>query len=445
VSARTVGNPDDRAYRPFIAASLLIGLLGGFSLALVLSIDAAGGFSLGIRWSAVAQAHGHLQLIGLAGLFVAGMALRLAPRFAGRPLYLSRSVPLILVLLTAAVVVRGLSQPLADRDYMAVALVGAALLEFAAAILFAVSIVGTVHRAAVSGQPSALYFAFGAAWLLFQAIIGAWWLIELASDGDLVLPADRDRLLVGVQLFAFVLSFVSGVVLRALPTFFRLRLPSQFSLLAFALFQAGVTLFVVAGMTEVLGDDRPEILESLSYLGIAAGLTVTALLTGFWRSAEGLRPSARPMALPLRAAMSWLLIAAVYLAVVALQAAADGDAITFPQLDAVRHILALGVILMLIIGMANLVVPDMAVQRITGRQTFWRGVTFSLALSLVVLLRAGDELLGGVLSADDRYRHWAYAAGIAMATLLAFGWLLIRAAREQPIILTEVGAAQPDR
>ena len=82
MSARSIGNPDDRAYRPFIAASLLIGIFGGFALALVLSIDAAEGFSLGTRWFAVAQAHGHLQLIGFAGLFIAGMALRLAPRFA---------------------------------------------------------------------------------------------------------------------------------------------------------------------------------------------------------------------------------------------------------------------------------------------------------------------------------------------------------------------------
>ena len=188
----------------------------------------------------------------------------------------------------------------------------------------------------------------------------------------------------------------------------------------------------------MLSDDRRETVESLSLVVISLGLAATALLTGFWRPAQGLRPAARPMALPLKAAMLWLLVAGVYLAVVGSQAAVEGDAITFAQLDAARHILAIGVIFMLIVGMANLVVPDMALQRITGRQTLWRGVAFSLVLSLVVVLRAGDEIVGGVLAADTRYRHWAYAAGIAIAILLVFAWLLLSAVRERPIILTQV-------
>ncbi|HEX5939975.1 MAG TPA: hypothetical protein VFZ12_06410, partial [Dehalococcoidia bacterium] len=425
------------------AASLLIGLFGGFALALLLSIDAAEGFSLGTRWPATAQAHGHLQLIGFAGLFVAGMALRLAPRFAGHPLAFPHLVPLILVLLAGGVIMRGLSQPLADNDFMALALVAAVVFEVAGAAFFAICILPTVYHAALTGQPAALYFALGSLWLIIQATLGAWWLTELANDGELVLAGDRDRLLVGLQLFGFVLSFVSGVILRALPTFFRFRTPSQLSLLPFALLQAGVILFTLAGMTEVLGDDRPEIVESISYIAISAGLLVTALLTGFWRPAEGLRPAARSMAIPLRAAMGWLVVAAVYLAVVASRALVEGENITFPQLDSTRHILALGVVFMLIVGMANLVVPDMALQRMTGRQTFWRGVGFSLALSLVVVLRTGDELLGGVLAADDRFRHWAYAAAIAIAVLLVFAWLLIHAAREQPMTLTQVSKAAP--
>lgn len=438
MSARSIGNPDDRAYGPFIAASLLIGIFGGFALALVLSIDAAEGFSLGTRWFAVAQAHGHLQLIGFAGLFIAGMALRLAPRFAGQPLAFPGLVPLILVLLASAVILRGLSQPLADSDAMAAVLVVAALLEVAGATCFAVCILLTGRRAALSREPAALYFAFGSFWLFTQAILGAWWLIELACDGDRVLVSDRDRLLVGIQLFGFVLSFVSGVVSRALPTFFRFRTSPWFSQLTLGLFQSGVALFAVAGVIEVLSDDRRETVESLSLVVISVGLAASALLTGFWRPAQGLRPAARPMALPLKAAMLWLLIAGVYLAVVGSQAAVDGDAITFAQLDAVRHILALGVIFMLIVGMANLVVPDMALQRMTGRQTLSRGVAFSLALSLVVVLRTGDEIVGGILAADDRYRHWAYAAGIAIVILLVFGWLLLSAVRERTIILTQV-------
>jgi hypothetical protein len=210
------------------------------------------------------------------------------------------------------------------------------------------------------------------------------------------------------------------------------------SLVALLCFQLGVVLLLIAGLSEAEADNRMEGLENVAYIAVAAGLALTALLTGFWRAAVGLRASARPLAIPLRVALSWLLVAAVYLAVVAIQALLDDEVITFAQLDATRHILAIGVILTLIVGMANLVVPDLALQRVAGRQVFWRAILFSFALSLAVVLRVGDELLGGVLSAATLYRHWAYAAAIGIAVLLALGWILINAAREQPITLLEV-------
>ena len=66
----------------FLLASLAFAVLGGFTLAVALPVERAlDRFDVG--WLSHAQVHGHLQVMGFAGLFVIGVASRLGPRFAG--------------------------------------------------------------------------------------------------------------------------------------------------------------------------------------------------------------------------------------------------------------------------------------------------------------------------------------------------------------------------
>ena len=80
---------------PLIAAALVIGVVGGFALAATLTVTRALGVT-GLWWAAAAQAHGHLQLYGWAGLFVLGVALHFVPRLRGAPLVGARWIPAIL-------------------------------------------------------------------------------------------------------------------------------------------------------------------------------------------------------------------------------------------------------------------------------------------------------------------------------------------------------------
>jgi uncharacterized protein involved in response to NO len=66
---------------------------------------------LGTWWVAVAQAHGHLQLYGWAGLFVLGVALHFLPRLRGAPLAGARLIPWGVGLMSASLVLRAVSQP----------------------------------------------------------------------------------------------------------------------------------------------------------------------------------------------------------------------------------------------------------------------------------------------------------------------------------------------
>lgn len=97
---------------PLLRAALLVGAAGGFVLASVLSLSLALRLPLGAWWLAVAQAHGHLQVYGWAGLFVIGVAFHFLPRLRGAPLAYPRVVPWLLAALLAALVLRSVSQPL---------------------------------------------------------------------------------------------------------------------------------------------------------------------------------------------------------------------------------------------------------------------------------------------------------------------------------------------
>src|SRR5215213_253463 len=85
---RRVVAREDWTFPWYIGGALVTALVGGFVLAVLLPLAVVLDWRWGTRWRALVQVHGHLQIVGWLGLFIAGMALRLAPRFAGRPLWL---------------------------------------------------------------------------------------------------------------------------------------------------------------------------------------------------------------------------------------------------------------------------------------------------------------------------------------------------------------------
>src|SRR5579872_7442195 len=97
---------------PILKAALLMGVGGGFLLATVLTLSLAFSVPLGAWWEAMAQAHGHLQLYGWAGLFVLGVSLHFLPRLRGTPLVGARLVPWLLGMIILSLILRGVGQPL---------------------------------------------------------------------------------------------------------------------------------------------------------------------------------------------------------------------------------------------------------------------------------------------------------------------------------------------
>lgn len=296
-------------------------------------------------------------------------------------------------------------------------------------------------RAIRAREPFALFFSAGAIWFVAQAAIGAWWLNDLAAAGGTILHADRSALLVTLQFFGFHLMFILGVGVRTFPVFFAARRPSFRAVVAAcAVTQAGLLLATVGGIagTERIADAWP--LENTGLLLAGLGLAWTAAFTGWWRPPTRIRPASRAFAVVLQPAMAWLTLAALLLAALAARGLWAGTLPPTHQADAVRHIVAVGVLLMTIVAMAQLVLPEFASERLAGRQGAWRGLAFGTLLSIATILRAGSRFFAPGLPADVVNWSMAVAGTITLGVVLVFAFLFLRSVRNHAITLAKFAA-----
>lgn len=427
---------DDRSFPWYVGAALGIAVLGGFVLALLLPLAAVLQWDWGVRWRALAQAHGHLQIGGWLGLFIAGMALRLAPRFAGRPLALARLTPLALALLIAGLLGRAVAQPLLDVPGMRALLLAGAVAELAGCGIVTLALLRTLAPAVRTLTPAPLLM-LGATGLVAQALLAALWLPAIHADYP-ALPSDRNGALLTVQFFGFVLPFVLGVSFRALPTFFKHTAPSprRAALIAAALgLGAGLT---AAGSLLTPGSGAART-GGAGMLLIAVAVVTAIAHTGVWKHAERLRPSARGAALLIRTGYVWLSVAALWLLWDGAGALVSGDPVPAAHADGIRHVLALGVFTMLVFGMGQLMLPWLAMRR--QRPGGYRGETWTLwaLLSSATVLRVTGSLLEARGAGTDRY-WWVAAAGtLGLAAIAFFAFTLLHARRapkpEIPVIV----------
>lgn len=432
----------ERVHLPFVFAAFALAILGGFALAIALPVDAALRGRITASWVEHAQVHGHLQAVGFVGLFIVGMGYRLLPRFAGRPLARPKLVRPSFWLLLGGVVLRAVSQPVADIGAFSILLGASGWLELAGLGCFAWNVVATGWPAARAGEPSALFMVAGAIWFAGQAAFAAVWLTELALDGQSILRSDRNAVLVFIQFFGVHLMFILGVGLRSFPTFFAARQPNHRAVLgAWVLLQIALFSIVLARLLRVLAARQLWPLEDLGLVALGFGLLWTVWFTGAWRPPTRIRPASRAAAFTLQPAMGWLVVAALMLIVFGARGFAQEASPTVAQLDATRHVVALGVVLMTIVGMAQLVLPEFAGERLMRPQRAWRGLGFGLLLSVAAALRAGARLFAGHLPGETDQWLMALAGTLAFAVVTALAGLYLRSVRRFDSVLELTAAS----
>src|SRR5512139_2507446 len=84
--------------------ALLLAILVGFPLGILVAYGGARDIGLGVRWTPLIQAHGHLQVMGWLGLFLVGVAFQVVPRFKQVPLRLPMLVRPAIGLIAAGLI-----------------------------------------------------------------------------------------------------------------------------------------------------------------------------------------------------------------------------------------------------------------------------------------------------------------------------------------------------
>ncbi len=410
---------EEHQYVPFIGAAIIFGLIVGFPLGMTLSHAAAQGSSLGGRWQALAQVHGHIQLMGWVGLFVMGMGLRLVPRFTGVRVRPAALVPLTFVLMASGLLLRAAAQPFADERPLAVLFVIAAALEAAAALTFCTAVL----RCLASGRREQFlyspFFAAGAVWIAVAAVLALVFVADAASHSVPTIAVLRSNALSFLQLYGFVLMFIFAVSLRTFPIFFQRR-PAQYqiTIAAWVLANAGIAIYAAALIWKSYDHSADvRLLQTVAFLAVGVALVaLLALLRIFEGRPHRLRDSARRSMRFVRSAYAWLLLAALLQVFFSTQALLDQRPLTHFQMDAVRHFLALGFVTTMIIGMALLVLPRLAMRRAQAR-------TASVVAPVMLILLHGATAARGVgsLLVDEariETGYWTMTAG-GLAAILA--------------------------
>ena len=442
---------DERPRRPrqlfFVGVALAIGIavFGGFPLGILAALGGGRDIGIGERWTPIVQAHGHLQLVGFVGLFVAGIAYHVLPRFKNTELALPQLALPSLLLLAGAAVLRAVSQPWADNDLVAVLLVASALLELAGAVAFAAVVSLTLVRTPRKNYDR--YLLAGCAWFVAAAFGNLVLVSEVVRDSALVVPSARQAPLLEMYLLGFITLFVMGVSIRVLPHFVSLRPPKvKYLQPALALYTAGLLILTGSGWAEAYsGFSRPDWLHAVAVYGLAA--SVVLFLFALNLHLPAVRDEASDAPGPherlIRTAYVWLAVALAIEVWYATRAVGGDFQPDFLEAGAARHALALGFVTQMIFGVGTRALPAFAGKKLHSERLV---VIAWLLINIATLQRVGHALFPWG-SAAFRYDHIAAAGAIGLIAVVLFAYnimLTVRPRREHPKHEREEIRMQPD-
>jgi uncharacterized protein involved in response to NO len=410
----------------FVRASLWLAATAGFGLGAALFAASALGLPFGAWWPAAAQAHGHIQVFGWAGLMVLGVGLHFLPRLRGTALAHPEWARHALELLVAGLVSRAVSQPLLAQAsatpllaILRICLVGSGMLEIAGASLILWLLANTLRhgpplrtRAGLWPVLPFFFTAFAAYWVAL--IVSQVGLIAAMPSPSALVPDQLDEVVNQIAFYGFLIPISVAMSERNFPLFLRTPRPRLRLLRAgLALLVAGLGLRVIGNLANAV---RP---AGLGDLAQAAAICTFIVALGIFAPRRPLprqpvHPFRDPVQLHAIAAYLWLAVVALLLAWDSL--AALGFPVTAPPPDAERHALGTGFVTLLILGLGARLLPSFASRRARSNALIW--VTLALG-NIAALLRVGPLLYPALfLSAASAAMSLAGIA--ALAALIVF-------------------------
>jgi uncharacterized protein involved in response to NO len=425
-------------------------------LATVLTITEAAGMGLGRWWSALVQAHGHIQLYGWAGLFVVGVALHFLPRLRGVPLAAPWLVNPMIGTLVTSLILRVLAQPLAVASGAGLwrsMLAASGTLECVGIGVLLAMLALTARRCGDLSSPlSELTIA---PWVIsafvslgVAAAVNAFNVVQAARMPLGIVPSGGDSLNVTFGLFGFLVPMTLAMSAQTLPMYAGIAIFPKMLLLPAALtYEVGLMLLALGTAAGSQAGAWAGIAEGLGTFTMGAILVTyvavfVALMRGRGRLSRAMPPPARtsvrgaahrhgsavrlayrPFVLLVASAYLWALVGGALMMVNGWARLTGG--VTPVNPDAVRHSLTIGYVALLICGVASRMVPGFSRGTIASpwlvRVTLWLGNGAALLRVGPLLLAPWLVAVGGDLAAGLSRIAFALSGplGLALAICLA--------------------------
>ena len=381
------------------------------------------------RSADLVHAHGQVQLLGFAGLFVMGMSLRLMPRFAGSRIAPPILVPITLGLFVLSLIIRAVVMPwVSDGIYTALRYISVyGVLVASGCYLLIVG--GTLTVDVRRFEVTSLTFLLGAFMLFLASTVAVFSTFDAIEEGSSRLPYLANNAIVQMELLGFLASFILGVALRAIPTMVGIERPGRSAYVLALQLATSVTVFA-AGLLY---------LEYVSYaLGVVLLVDAAFIVLGptilwlAWQAgvlrqvANRIAPASQPNLWLIRSAFAWMVATALGMVYVGSSAFAAGELPTELEFDMVRHAFSVGVVTMLIAGMAMMILPEFAVGRQRPNRQPQLAFILVAFLNIAAVLRVAPSLAGTSWTFDQRNLSMAIAGSLAEAALLIFAVYFLR-------------------
>lgn len=414
-------NPDT-AYRKFLRTAVIFALSIGCGFgALLLATKASYRMgwittSMASWWTSHVQIHGYAQLFGWVGLFIMGVAYHVVPRFNGTTIKRKSLATVSFWLMVAAILLKIYFQPLAENDWAAHMVIWASGLGVAAVILYMI-VLGDVNGSRTkSPQSHDGFLAWGTRWFFISSLVTFALSIYMLVEKRNNVPMLLDDAYLHVVLVGFIMLYILGVSMRTLPLFLGVNtlnpLVAKASLLGL---NCGVVLYAGGTLGEVKWLPATAlVIEAIAILSYIVALGV------LWKKREGTPVSIGPHHFEkfIRTAYGWLVFAVLFVAGVAIYSLVSDDVAPQAYLGAYRHVLTIGFITMMIMGMAFKMIPvfegrDLHSDRVVD-VVFW-------LVNIGAVLRVGFQI-----AAEHGGKPFAVPMGISgfieLTAIALFGW-----------------------
>lgn len=447
-------------YPPFrfgyIGWALVIAFLMGFDTGAHVVFVKAFGYPMGREIPSLIQLHGHLQLMGWAGLFIMGISLHVLPRLASVPLEKKSWIFLPLWLVVAGLLLRTVGHSVhpyvegAGAFYWITGgfLLFAGLLELAGILVYLTLIISTARKGRGNLRP-----AFGQIFPFMATTLVGWLtygmaqmvlLVQMVFQKEIALNGIWNTFSIQIFLFCILLPVCFAFSLRMLPLYLRLR-SSEWWYPPLAFLYLALVVVEIPGWLWWGGEwgfyllRGGEIGRGLFILYFIFQIDVLTRFRSPWTEKQKDLP-AKEDRKPTRknmpdygefGAFEWLIYTAYfYLALGALFEMINSSFVLMGKtelfsLDVVRHIYLLGFITPLIMGMSVRMVPGLLGKRRVAYPSLVIVAFFLINLTLLgrillyVLPYSLLEFQEVQLAFKGAY-GWSGVLGMAVVFILAF-------------------------